>query len=85
MPNVLGKIGSYAELKTHVPDRLGHDRRYAIDPTRMRDELGWRARHDFAGGIEATVRWYLDHREWCEKIQAESRYHRQRLGLDGPA
>ncbi len=82
-PAVAGKIGSYAELKTFVEDRPGHDRRYAIDASRIRDELGWQPRHDFASGIEATVQWYLDHRDWCEKIQAESRYHRQRLGLDG--
>jgi dTDP-glucose 4,6-dehydratase len=75
-------VGSYRELKTFVPDRLGHDRRYAIDATKIRDELGWKPVHDFAAGMEATVRWYLDHRAWCEAVQAEARYHRERLGLD---
>jgi dTDP-glucose 4,6-dehydratase len=75
-------VGSYRELKTFVPDRLGHDRRYAIDATKIRNELGWKPVHDFAAGMDATVRWYLDHRAWCEAVQAEARYHRERLGLD---
>src|SRR5205809_257138 len=49
-------------LKTFVPDRPGHDRRYAIDATKIRRELGWAPRHTFEDGLEATVRWYLDHR-----------------------
>jgi dTDP-glucose 4,6-dehydratase len=73
-------IGSYAELKTFVADRPAHDRRYAIDATHLRETLGWRPRREFAEGLEHTVRWYVDHREWCEAIQA-GRYNRQRLGL----
>ena len=71
---------SYAELKSFVPDRPGHDRRYAIDAARIRRELGWRPRHDLESGLERTVRWYLDNTAWCEAIQRE-RYQRQRLGL----
>ena len=67
-------------LKTFVPDRPGHDRRYAIDATRIRRELGWAPRHTFEDGLEATVRWYLDHRGWCDAVQA-GRYDRERLGL----
>ena len=67
-------------LKTFVPDRPGHDRRYAIDASKIRRELGWTERHTFEDGLESTVRWYLDHREWCEKVQA-GRYDRERLGL----
>ena len=67
-------------LKTFVPDRPGHDRRYAIDATKIRRELGWAPRHTFETGLLDTVRWYLDHRDWCEQIQA-GRYERQRLGL----
>ena len=59
----------HAGLITRVTDRLGHDRRYAIDPTRIETELGWRPRHDLEGGLEATVRWYLEHRPWCERMQ----------------
>jgi len=73
-------IRSYAELKSFVPDRPGHDRRYAIDAGKIRRELGWRPRHDFESGLERTVHWYLDHADWCDAIQRE-RYQRQRLGL----
>ena len=66
-------------LKTFVPDRPGHDRRYAIDATRIRHELGWTPSHTFDSGLRDTVRWYLDHRDWCEQVQA-GRYDRQRLG-----
>ena len=69
-------------LKTFVPDRPGHDRRYAIDATRIRRELGWAPRHTFEAGLVATVRWYLEHREWCDAVQA-GRYDRQRLGRGG--
>jgi dTDP-glucose 4,6-dehydratase len=73
-------VASYKALKTFVSDRPGHDRRYAIDATRIREELGWRPAHDFESGIEETVRWYLANRGWCEKIQS-GRYARERLGL----
>lgn len=75
---------SYAELKTFVRDRPGHDRRYAIDPTRIEQEVGWRPRYDFDHGLEQTVRWYLAHRDWCAAVQS-GRYQRERLGLaDSP-
>jgi dTDP-glucose 4,6-dehydratase len=74
-------LSSYSELKTHVPDRPGHDRRYAIDASKIRSELGWLAAHDFESGIAETVRWYLKNREWCDKVQA-GKYGRERLGLD---
>jgi dTDP-glucose 4,6-dehydratase len=73
-------IPSYAALKTFVPDRPGHDRRYAIDATRIRAELGWAPRHDFESGLLETVRWYLEHRQWCEAVQSGT-YRRERLGL----
>ena len=63
---------------THVTDRPGHDRRYAIDPARITNELGWQPSQDFDSGIEHTVRWYLAHPQWCE--QAGERYHGERLG-----
>ncbi len=78
-PALAGKSG-YSALKTFVPDRPGHDRRYAIDATRIRRELGWAPRHTFEQGLSETVAWYLGNREWCAGIE-EGRYNRQRLGL----
>jgi dTDP-glucose 4,6-dehydratase len=74
-------ISSYKDLKTFVEDRKGHDRRYALDAGKVRSELGWEPRHDFDSGIARTVKWFLDHREWCENVQTASRYRRERLGL----
>jgi dTDP-glucose 4,6-dehydratase len=73
-------LSSYRALKTFVPDRPGHDRRYAIDASKIQRELGWTASHSFEDGLRETVDWYLEHRDWCEAIQA-GRYDRERLGL----
>ncbi|HEX2164727.1 MAG TPA: dTDP-glucose 4,6-dehydratase [Thermoanaerobaculia bacterium] len=73
-------VASYRDLETFVADRPGHDRRYAIDDALARRELGWAPAHDFASGLAATVRWYLDHRDWCEEVES-GRYRRERLGL----
>jgi dTDP-glucose 4,6-dehydratase len=73
-------VTAYAQLKRFVADRPGHDRRYAIDSARAQKEIGWRPAHDLASGLAATVRWYLDHRDWCEAVQT-GRYRRERLGL----
>jgi dTDP-glucose 4,6-dehydratase len=73
-------ITSYKDLKKFVADRPGHDRRYAIDDAKARTELGWETRHDFASGLRATVRWYIDNRPWCEAVQSGT-YGRERLGL----
>ncbi len=77
-------IARYDELKTFVADRLGHDRRYAIDSTKARSELGWRPRFELEPGLEQTLRWYLDHRDWCEAVQRRGDYRRERLGLGRP-
>ncbi|MFI5216537.1 MAG: dTDP-glucose 4,6-dehydratase [Candidatus Limnocylindria bacterium] len=74
------RVGSYAALKSFVPDRPGHDRRYAIDAAKIRRELGWQPQRDLGKGLAETVRWYLEHREWCAEVQA-GRYARERLGL----
>lgn len=71
---------SYRELITHVTDRPGHDRRYAIDASKIQRELGWLPRETFESGIRKTVEWYLDNRDWCHRVQDGS-YQRQRLGV----
>ena len=73
---------TYADLKTHVEDRSGHDRRYAVDASKTRRELGWSPRCAFDAGLHETVRWYLEHRDWVASVQAKARYERERLGLD---
>jgi dTDP-glucose 4,6-dehydratase len=63
-----------------VKDRPGHDRRYAIDASKIQGELGWRPQQNFESGLEVTVRWYLEHPQWVERV-ATGTYQRERLGL----
>lgn len=62
------ELGKSEDLITYVEDRKGHDRRYAIDPTKIHRELGWIPETSFADGIKRTIEWYLKHREWWEPI-----------------
>ena len=71
-------------LIEYVTDRPGHDRRYAIDACRIRDELDWTPAYDFRAGIAQTVDWYLAERAWWQRIR-DGRYRSQRLGLTGVA
>ncbi|MCU1448954.1 MAG: dTDP-glucose 4,6-dehydratase [Acidimicrobiales bacterium] len=66
---VLGVLGKPSSLMTIVPDRPGHDRRYLLDSSRIRDELGWRPEVDFADGLSETVRWYEANRSWWEPLR----------------
>ena len=75
---------SYAEQIGFVADRPGHDLRYAIDATRIRDELGWVPRETFESGLEKTVRWYLGREEWWRGILADQDADRRR-GLATPS
>ena len=59
---------SYLTQKTFVPDRLGHDRRYAIDASKIEQDLGWKPKETFATGIQKTVKWYLDNEAWVEGV-----------------
>jgi dTDP-glucose 4,6-dehydratase len=74
------KVGTYRDLITFVDDRPGHDMRYAIDATKLENELGWRAEENFDSGILKTIEWYLDNDWWWRPIR-ESRYSGQRLGM----
>jgi dTDP-glucose 4,6-dehydratase len=62
--------GSYTRLISHVKDRLGHDRRYAIDARKIERELGWRPTETFQTGIRKTVQWYLDNQSWVENVMS---------------
>ncbi|HYZ76304.1 MAG TPA: dTDP-glucose 4,6-dehydratase [Gaiellaceae bacterium] len=66
---ILAVLGKPPSLKTIVPDRPGHDRRYLLDSTKIEHELGWRPAVDFDAGLEETVRWYADNREWWEPLK----------------
>jgi dTDP-glucose 4,6-dehydratase len=70
----------YADLITFVTDRPGHDRRYAIDPSKTESELGWSARESFESGIGKTVDWYLGREDWWRPLR-EAKYAGERLGL----
>ena len=61
-------LGKPESLIHHVTDRKGHDRRYAIDPTKIHEELGWLPETKFADGIKKTIQWYLDHKDWWQPI-----------------
>ncbi len=63
------QLGKPESLITHVEDRKGHDMRYAIDPTKIHNELGWLPETKFDDGIKKTIKWYLENREWWEKLR----------------
>ena len=70
------------DLIRFVEDRPGHDRRYAIDPSRIENELGWRTTTKFDEGLRKTIQWYIDHEDWVGEIEHD-KYVGQRLGLRG--
>jgi len=69
----------HQNLKTFVKDRPGHDRRYAIDCTKIKEELGWVPQYGFEKGMAQTVDWYLSNLEWCKNVTS-GKYQRERLG-----
>jgi dTDP-glucose 4,6-dehydratase len=73
------KSGKYEDLITYVADRPGHDLRYAIDPSKLMNELGWKPQENFDAGIRKTVQWYLDNEWWWKPIR-EKKYSGERLG-----
>ena len=82
---ILRLVGRPESLITYVKDRLGHDRRYAIDISRIRTELGWSPSHSFSTGLEATVAWYIANEPWWRRVQSEAYRTSQSLYLDTPA
>jgi dTDP-glucose 4,6-dehydratase len=76
----LPKQKLHQDLIQFVTDRPGHDARYAIDASKIQRDLGWNPQETFESGLRKTVRWYLDNRVWCERVQTGN-YRRERLGL----
>ena len=71
----------YSEFITYVTDRPGHDFRYAIDASKIKNDLGWTPKETFNTGIRKTIQWYLDHEDWWRKIQ-DGTYNQERLGIE---
>ena len=78
-PNKPQGIAHYADLITHVTDRAGHDVRYAIDASKIQRELGWTPQETFESGIRKTVQWYLDNKDWWQRV-LDGSYKLERLG-----
>ncbi|SDT23282.1 dTDP-glucose 4,6-dehydratase [Pseudomonas oryzae] len=70
-PHKPAGVQHYRQLIHSVPDRPGHDRRYAVNPGKLMGELGWAPQESFASGLRQTVQWYLQHRDWCAEVLAE--------------
>lgn len=79
-PDKPNHIGSYTDLIHFVNDRPGHDRRYAIDASKIKTELGWQPEESFESGMRKTVLWYLNNRFWCEEVQ-QGKLARARRGV----
>ena len=78
-PSKIKGVTSYEQLITYVDDRVGHDIRYAIDASKIENELNWMPHETFETGIRETIQWYLDNRAWSDHV-LDSGYHDQRLG-----
>ena len=79
LDTLVPKSTPYAEQITYVTDRPGHDRRYAIDSSKMNAKLHWTPVETFETGLRKTIQWYLDNQQWCQNVQDGS-YQRERLG-----
>ena len=80
LKNLKINVKKYENLITFVKDRPGHDKRYAIDATKIKRELDWMPKQTFETGMRKTVQWYLDNLKWCINIE-KNNYHRERLGI----
>lgn len=79
LDTIVPKSGNYEDQITYVSDRPGHDRRYAIDSSKMQADLNWTPEETFESGLRKTIQWYLDNQAWCKSVQDGS-YSRERLG-----
>jgi dTDP-glucose 4,6-dehydratase len=84
---LLDLLGKPRSLIRHVQDRPGHDRRYAIDCTKIERELGWRPTVSFSAGLRDTIEWYRSHPEWVEQVRSGAylEYHKRQYGDRGAA
>lgn len=80
---ILRELGKPEELIQFVPDRLGHDLRYAIDPSKIQQDLGWQPEADFEEGIRSTIQWYVEHADWWNKILTGEYHHPERISSTG--
>jgi dTDP-glucose 4,6-dehydratase len=80
---ILEALGKSDSLITYVNDRLGHDRRYGIDATKITNELGWKPKYHFETGIQETIQWYLDNHSWWKRIQTGEyqEYYNKQYGI----
>ena len=67
---ILNELGKDESLIKYVTDRLGHDRRYAIDSSKIQEELGWKPKYTFEVGIKETINWYLDNQDWIDQVKS---------------
>ncbi|SVE37136.1 uncharacterized protein METZ01_LOCUS489990, partial [marine metagenome] len=79
-PNFLNNIESFQDLISFTTDRPGHDQRYAMNPSKITQQLDWSPNETFESGIHKTVQWYLNNQTWWSRILNDS-YQGQRLGL----
>jgi dTDP-glucose 4,6-dehydratase len=82
--SLLGLLGKPDSLIRFVKDRLGHDRRYAIDPALVETELGWRPQETWEGGLQKTIDWYQGNQEWLERARSGEyrQYYRNQYGAE---
>jgi len=80
IPSKITGLEHYEQLITYVTDRAGHDARYAIDATKIAEELGWVPEETFETGIKKTIQWYLNNNTWCDRVKDGS-YQGERLGV----
>ena len=70
---IIEQLGVSRDLITYVDDRLGHDKRYAIDPTKLETELGWKPEYTFDTGILETIEWYLNNEDWWRPLKEQAK------------